>query len=212
MSAPLNRIRALLAMAEGKANPHEAANAARLAASLMAEHGITMEQLGRTPSGNRTSVGRYCRGLDEWQNLVMSAAAEAFGCSSFVSGEGPTFFGKGDAPSAAAEVFSWLVEEMRRVGLRSEHWKHGKNRQFMLGMAITVADRLVAKDETPEWALVRASTAEAEMMEEIPGLKKSRPRSAAHLVRDDEGYMAVVAGLIAGFEIDLGTHKPLSDA
>lgn len=81
-SALVDRVRKLLAMAEGTGNPNEADAFSRKAAELIAEHRISPEQL-RSSSGGDLAVdefelgrGAYVRG----RLALLQAVAEAHGC------------------------------------------------------------------------------------------------------------------------------------
>jgi Protein of unknown function (DUF2786) len=210
----LEQIRKLLAMTtERGCSEQEAASAAKFAARLMAKHGITQEKLG-AKSENEEHKFCFSRGHDDWQRLVAGGVSKKFGCAVYADFDGVVFFGRGDAPKTAGEVWSWLVQEMPRVALRQKAWTHGNTPKYMMGMATTVAWRLNEQDadnaedaEADKYAIVRADTAEQEMMDAHPELEHSTELSKK--IQDDKSDVAFLMGLIDGAGVALGTEKAL---
>jgi hypothetical protein len=210
----LEQIRKLLAMTtERGCSEAEAAAAAKFAARLMAKHGITQEKLG-AKSENEEHHFCFSRGEDTWQRLVAGGVSKKFGCAVYADFQGVVFFGRGELPKAAGVVWSWLVVEMPRVALRQKAWVHGNMSKYMMGMATTVAFRLNEQDadnaedaEADKYAIVRADTADKEMMDAHPELEHSDELSKK--LEDDHRDVAFLMGLIDGAQVALSNEKAL---
>jgi hypothetical protein len=210
----LEQIRKLLAMTtERGCTESEAATAAKMAARLMAKHGITQEKLG-AKSENEEHHFCFSRGEDSWQRVVAGGVSKKFGCAVYADFNGVVFFGRGELPKAAGVVWSWLVTEMPRVALRQKAWTRGNMSKYMMGMAITVALRLNEQDagnaedaEADRYAIVRADTANKEMMEAHPDLQETTDLSKK--LDSDKNDIAFLMGLIDGAQVALGTEKAI---
>jgi len=73
VNAIREKIKKLLAVAEGQANEHESARAMELASSLMMRHGIDRESLGEKPT---VGEGSYFPIDYKWHRTT----AQAVGC------------------------------------------------------------------------------------------------------------------------------------
>lgn len=205
----LEKIRKLLAMTTANGcSEHEAANAARMAARLMLEHGIEQERLG-AKSENEEHKFAFSRGADQWQRMVAGGVAKKFGCAVYADFDGVVFFGRGEAPQGAGEVWTWLVHEMPRIALQQKAWKHGDMQKYMLGMATTVCFRLNVKDraDTDRFAIVRAETADEEMTAAHPELEETK--ELAKRLEKDSDSVAFLVGMLDGAKVPLGTEKAL---
>lgn len=209
----IDKIRKLLNMTtENGCSESEAANAAIAAARLMNTHGIEMESIG-VKSENGTYMGRFGRGLLDWQINLGTPVAKEFGCACYIEGDqGMVFFGRGDAPEAAAATFEFLVGEMPRIGLANREHIKGQFKHYMLGMAFTVGTRLMKPDESDEceeFSIVRADSAREEMDREIDGLWDC-DLSAKALKRAKESTgNAYLLGILDGHLVPLGDSKQI---
>jgi hypothetical protein len=151
------KIRKLLAMAEGSANPNEADAFSRKAAELIAAHRIDPERLRARPDdplGVRTiPVGRgaYVRA----RLALLQAVADAYGCRVvFQAGASGTvalvagFTSDLDTTevlytSLHAQASARMAAEQRRTGAATQRWR----RSFLFGYAAEVARMLQASEQ-----------------------------------------------------------------
>lgn len=82
-SAIIERVKKLLAMAQGKANEHEAATASAMAQKLMEDHNIDMAVLGKSGKGTQGAARKDQKekgGLYGWQRDLWRGCAELNMC------------------------------------------------------------------------------------------------------------------------------------
>lgn len=159
----LNRVRKLLAVAnDGRGNENEAANAAAMAQSIIAEYGLEMAQLADKPSDDpsakRTKASHNRAAMYSYQRKLMEAIAAAYFCRYFINEEHAESFGKmrkvkrhvllGRAINvqAATMVYDYLVDTMDRLLPWQGMEKRGKNALLWLdGCSDRLAERMKQK-------------------------------------------------------------------
>lgn len=116
ISSIQEKIQKLLALGRGKANESESMQALNLAMRLMAEHGISEDQL-RSPEQKAEiieSVKFEYRGV--WQPLCAKAASYLFPSDVLIYKRGPltlmSFIGRADNVLAAQEVMAHLIYQI----------------------------------------------------------------------------------------------------
>lgn len=207
----IRRIEALLAKTKSNGcTEAEAAAATGLAAKLMLKYGIQQEKLGRKTE-NQEHRFSFSRGNDEWQRLVAGGVAKKFGCACYADFDSIVFFGKDEAPKGAGITWSWLVNEMPRVALREKAWQLKNLQRYMMGMATMVCVRLNTKDnsETGRFAIVRADTADEEMMKAHPDLEDSKEISKKIVRQIDSAEFLL--GMIHGSKVALDDNKAIEN-
>ena len=113
-----DKIRKLLAMGakDSGATEDEAETAMKIAASLMAKHGIEASTLGAQAEANKARWGtRIDKMMKTHQIMLASAAGVLYGCG-FVTHDrgatGLTFIGRPDNIDAAEETLMWLMRQV----------------------------------------------------------------------------------------------------
>jgi Protein of unknown function (DUF2786) len=115
----IDRIHKLLNMTSAKGcTEDEAETALRMAAGLMAKHGIQEDQLNKAEIKNLARIGRrVSQDFKRYQLLTAQAAGELFGCKMVLYGRGKygfEFIGRPDNLEAAESTMFWLLEQLER--------------------------------------------------------------------------------------------------
>lgn len=107
------KIKKLLALGRGKANESESMQALNLAMRLMAEHGISEDQLA-TPERRETVIsGKIFEIRGVWQIRCAQAAAQLFPTGVLISGDSGVYFvGRPSNIQAAQEVMAHLIYQI----------------------------------------------------------------------------------------------------
>lgn len=219
--ALIDRVRKLLAMAEGTSNANEADAFSRKAAALIADHRIRPEQLNDTPTGDlrldEVELGRgaYVRG----RLALLQAIAEAQGCKVVfqVRRSGTVAFVAGfrsdlDAVgllyhSLHSQASSRMARVKRSTAAATQQWR----RSFLFGYADQIHTMLAA---TTQEATDRLHPASAT----LPALR-ARERRVDEFARKQFGRVvaarrpkaATPQGFVAGREAasraDLGRPR-----
>jgi hypothetical protein len=217
----IDRVRKLLAMAEGTSNGNEADAFSRKAAELIAEHRIQPEQLREAPSGDlrldEVELGRgaYVRG----RLALLQAIAETQGCKVvFQAGRSGTvafvagFRSDLDAVgllyhSLHSQASSRMARVRRSTAAATQQWR----RSFLFGYADQIHTRL---DDTTREATDRLHPSSAA----LPALR-ARERRVDEFARRQFGRVvaarrpkaATPQGFVAGREAasraDLGRPR-----
>lgn len=113
----IDRIHKLLNMtAENGCTEDEAETALRMAAGLMAKHGIEQNQLSKVEVKNLAKIGRrISQEFKRYQILLADAAASLYGCTClrYSNGKyGIEFVGRPDNIEAAEETMFWLLSQV----------------------------------------------------------------------------------------------------
>lgn len=222
MSAIHDKIRKLLAMAEGQANENESAQAMKLASALMMKHGIDQSDI-RDP--DKVIEGSWFDVDHQWQRLCASASGELYGTVPFYSHNRKTFryAGRPENVDASQDTLAFILLQVDQ--LYKHHLPKGMSKQeraeyrrtFKLSCAMRVLRRAqdivkeqcsVDGDNTPSGSTALVIVAhreqlEAEVNEHLNAAgatsRKTRPLSVK-LTRGS------VEGFAAGDNVDLN-HK-----
>jgi hypothetical protein len=219
--ALIDRVRKLLAMAEGTSNSNEADAFSRKAAELIAEHRIRPEQLNDTPTGDlrldEVELGRgaYVRG----RLALLQAIAEGQGCKVVfqVRRSGTVAFVAGfrsdlDAVgllyhSLHSQASSRMARVRRSTAAATQQWR----RSFLFGYADQIHTMLAATTQEATDRLHPSSAA-------LPALR-ARERRVDEFARKQFGRVvaarrpkaATPQGFVAGREAasraDLGRPR-----
>lgn len=214
-----DKIRKLLALAEGAGTEAEAANAAGRAAALMARHQIEqadVDTLVRDVDDPMTQVETEGAGrLSGWRKTLSSGVA--IGCGTYVltviGGKSRTrFYGRASDVETSLYLFATLTREIERLAKRNAAGKGAAYANaYKLGAATTIYRRFEAmRRETIEQArhegassaaLVKVGDSSA--LAEKFALQYGMKVSSARLDRcsDSEGYNA---GQADGRRVSLG--------
>lgn len=200
----INKIRAILAKTvENGCSEEEAASAVKFAAKLMAEHGIEMESINMEPKEYSKVSSDFGRGDRDWQATVGTQVAILFGNASYWDEDADcmVFFGK-VGTKIAAEVFQFLIKEMRRIAIEFKAYKLTSPKAFYKGMALSVCKRLREREQTveEEWALMRAEDARKEMYENSG--EDLRPTKHRKQKDSADFYLGIFAGTVVPLGID----------
>ena len=222
----LRKAKALLALAEGNgATEGEATNAAIAASRLISRYEMSEEELKEGDDWEEVIVP-FGRDRSLWQEIVGSGLSKRFGCAAYVTHDSVVFCGRGAGPFACADAFGFLKREMHRIA-RSKKGVLGVTAGFMLGMSVTVSNRLLdslegepyeeemktEEDARTDMAiLVSHHSAQEELLAKTPNLRpkpqKEMDREIKQTVKD--GW-DVRQGMHAGMEVPLGVEKPLAN-
>ncbi len=120
----LEKIRKCLALSKSS-NEHEAAAALRQAQKLMAQHGVSDDEMLAAEAGEQATRAGAARQPAAWETTLAARVAEAFGCGVFFRahlsfGEW-VFVGTGAAYEVAKYCFDVLFRQVKRA--RAEHIK-----------------------------------------------------------------------------------------
>jgi len=203
------KIRKLLALAEGAANEHESASAAAMAARLMERHSITEAHIQRADDSAPETLPFYnagptARNRAVWRGRLSLAILKAHGGYVYWRGPHLVAVGRRVDVEAARVVFEYCAAEVE--SLTATHAR-GRGRSFAngfrqgcVGAVIVAIDREraalraeMSAEGVSETALVVVDTRAAEAREAAGKLKTVRPARA-----DTQGY---VAGRSAGEDI-----------
>jgi len=159
----INRVRKLLAVAnDGRGNENEAANAAAMAQSIIAEYGLEMAQLADTPSSDpsasRSKTSHNRAAMYSYQRSLMEAVAKVYFCRHFIIEEHAESFGKMRKVKrhallgrniniqVATMVYDYLIDTMDRLLPYQGMEKRGKNALLWLdGCSSRLISRLDQK-------------------------------------------------------------------
>jgi hypothetical protein len=157
----VDKIKKLLALAEGNQNHHERQNAMQFAAALLAKHNLTIAELGsREFASTVTSVEVFIN-LERWVENVLGAACMLF-YTDYYTGKRqnsrgtwqkiPIFVGTRDNIEVTLEMATWLLNSIRTESNKA-YKSASERRSFRLGAAHTLSMRafdLVWDERTQE--------------------------------------------------------------
>ena len=225
----IEKIKKLLNLSKS-ANEHEAANAAAVAASLMAQHQISVASLGEEEDAAAISVGTFKIDASghrkvTWKGRLAFGVASSFGCQYYWSGAHPTMVGRSSDVDAVKYIYMYLVREVNR--LAEESWEayrfndfesaRAYKTSFRTGASMIVQQRLqesrkenLAKEKVDAGllkmnAIVKVEGDDRAIKEFYKDLSKNfRPFKASNTVGSITGLNA---GKNAGKGINLGGNK-----
>ena len=153
----LNKIRGLLAMAEGQANENESLQAMALASQLMTKYGIEQDQLKGPKKVSMAGEGDMIDLFKIHHRILAQAVGELFGCKTlnYNKVKKLSFVGRPENVEACEVTFSWVVmqvealykEALPRGMPQTERAQYRKS--FKLACAGRVYDRCVKLADQP---------------------------------------------------------------
>lgn len=132
----LRRIRKLLAVAEGKANIHESATAAEMAAKLMAKYNVERSDVLLREMGSDDIISHCAsdsrKTVPLWMNRLGVSVARAYDCESCLDRDGQgrlqiAFLGYRDDTLIADWVFTFLIHQ---IDYLSKKYRREKRKQL----------------------------------------------------------------------------------
>lgn len=215
----LNRIRGLLAKADGGATAEECQVYSEKAAELMAKHAVDLAMVSDSAPVDDPVVHLAIRLTGSYENpkaILLAAMAKPMSCSVIHghNGELHLFGHRSDAEHVKALFHLLLVQALRGVAIARPAYSRGASsvaayrRAYLAGFATAIAVRMTAgraqavREHTAagtggELVLVRrADEAKALQRETFPRTRVSRPRYSSV-----GGY---AAGMAAGGRADFG--------
>ncbi|HFL2515555.1 TPA: DUF2786 domain-containing protein [Clostridioides difficile] len=200
----INKIRKLLALAEGNSSYKEAESAALKAQALMSKYNIDLIELDLEE--NSEKIGIYYENINSqrsWKYKLATVIADNFRCKTFVIGTKKFgFYGRDLDAEIAKEVFSFLFKKGHKLANKivSERKKEGDSvegiyNSYVLGYVTGINAKL--EEQSTKLALVISKEVEEEFksysMQENMGTKKS-----PSLIKNDVDYIAYKNGLVDG--------------
>jgi hypothetical protein len=143
----LERIRKMLAMAEGQGNVNEAATAAAMAEKTMRHYQISeaevlVEQLDKGDVED-VWVDNGTRSMPTWVDWIAVGVARAVECEVTRGRGSHRFYGVGGDAYVAAEMMKYLVKEVHRLAKKFPG-DRGERGSFRRGAGSALQDRLEA--------------------------------------------------------------------
>lgn len=214
-----DKIRKLLALADGKANDNESQRALELAHKLMMEHGIEQSQLegSKKQSAGASPLTQFDR---DWQLTCASTAAVLYGVRCITRGSSGFYFvGRPDNNEMALLTTAYLIAQVESLykqllpkGLSQKEralWRRDFKRAASARVWYRVKDFIdVSASQSSGTALV---IHKSQLNEEIDdyltsvGANIGKSRRRAKEYRSPE---ATYAGVVAGDSVDF--HKTVS--
>lgn len=210
------RIAKLLALGRNNSNEHEADAALRLAAKMMAEHGIKESDV----SQSKIIQGSTLISDKIWKRTLASAASTLYGTSIIFNGDFSefSFVGSDAHNEASRETYLWLVDQVQflyknyppkglSVSDRAHHRKKFKdacaNRIFV--RAVLIMESL-AQENIPGTSLVVLAEVKQRFIEndaavDAMGAKESKRHKTVATV--DRTSVSAAIGIRAGDSVEL---------
>jgi Protein of unknown function (DUF2786) len=157
----IEKIRKLLALAEGNQNQHERESAMHFAMELLAKHNLTTSEVqGAAVETSISEVEGDFR-LEPWVRIILSAASTLYYTAVYISPrydywrrtyrDVPVFVGTADNIAVTIEVASWLINSVRLESNRAYKTPY-ERRSFRVGAADKLFERavdLIEAEQTP---------------------------------------------------------------
>jgi len=209
----LARVKKLLNLSRNAgASEHEAATALEMAQRIMAEHGISADDLAASEAAEAFVKSGAAVRVAAWESWLAAGLAEAFGCDVLHHGRRGgqwSFIGTGGGPEIAAYAFhvlrrqclqaraAYIAEHMRRVTVRANKVRRAD--MYCEGWVSTaMAKALPVRQSTEAQQAIKALTAQ-----KYGALEKLKPvdRNEGRKLKAHE-IMDHLRGRSAGKEID----------
>jgi hypothetical protein len=145
----VEKIKKLLALADGNQNEHERAVAMQFAMELLAKHNLSMSEVKDTDFGTKTDEFVSDFRLDPWVRVVIRAACKLYYTEVYTSTRYDlwgrklrvaVFVGTTENIAVTMEVAGWLVSSIRNESNRA-YKEQFERRSFRLGAADRILDR-----------------------------------------------------------------------
>lgn len=169
----LERIKKLLRLAQNAGSEHEAANAARRASQLMAQHEIHAASINLDSPDEKRAVEEidkchpvtFTKKRVAWHLRIASAVAASYGAECYTNGgydgaeeNGIRFFGRLSAVQAAAYTTQYLIRKVEEItdkqapqGLYARRYRNA----FRLGCASRIGARIDEEAQAEKQKLSR---------------------------------------------------------
>lgn len=202
----LKKLRKCMALSRS-ANEHEAAAALNVARRLMAEHGITEDDVALAEIAEATARGSRTRRPAQWESFLCAAVRRSFGVSAFVDEAGDwCFVGRGAAPEVARYAWTVLFRQLRAaraayIATRLKRCTTARKRVradlYCQGWALAVHQAISALVPKPEPDELVARY----LAEHYPNLAPIQPRSRQ--ARGRVAHADLINGYAAGDAVEL---------
>ena len=146
----VEKIKKLLALADGNQNEHEREVAMQFAMDLLAKHNLTMSQVECDISKLSTIAVDGDFRLDPWVRIILQAACKLYYTEFYISEridyfryckvKLPVFIGTAENITVTMDVATWLVNSVRK----ESNWAYkdpSERRSFRLGAADRILER-----------------------------------------------------------------------
>jgi hypothetical protein len=155
-TAIVNKIRKLLALADGNKNEHERDRAMEAAMDLLARHNLSVSHIKPDDVAHDVQAVRAKFSLDVWARTVLSAACQLYYTTYYIKHEAtydwwsgyrdikyPMLVGTEENIAVTIEMCTWLLDSIRKESNRT--YKNDKlRRSFRLGAADKLEERACA--------------------------------------------------------------------
>lgn len=148
----VEKIRKLLALADGNQNEHEREVAMQFAMDLLAKHNLTLSHLENDMSHLSTMEVDGDFRLDPWVRIVLKAACKLYYTEVYISGRYdylswrkvnvPVFVGTAENIAVTMEVATWLMNSIRKESNRAYRDEY-ERRSFRMGAADRIFERAI---------------------------------------------------------------------
>jgi len=200
----LNRIKKLLALAEGKANEQESQSALLLARKMLAENGLRMDQIEPEKTGiTESSVSHGKRRNHQWGRLAIiirkNFPVDVWWTLGGEGEKGITFCGEPEKVAIAKAVYETAQKQASRLGARYAKAKKdqgketkGAKKAFIEGFLDGLSRGFDQQNqENPEWGLVLVKPQAIEdYLKEQGMVMSSVPPSSAKEPKDRQARRA----------------------
>lgn len=110
-----DKIRKLLALGEGNANEAEAAQAMKMASTLMMRHGIEQDELRTTEQRAKVVQSEAQEASSDWHVYCAQAAAKLYGVKPLKTPTGFLFVGRSDNNDAAMDTTVFIILQVEQL-------------------------------------------------------------------------------------------------
>lgn len=141
--AVIEKIRKLLALAEGNANEHEREVAMRFAMDLLGKHNLSIAQMEKESLTHSVCAIEGQFRLERWIQHILDAVCELYYTDYYISVRRTAMFvGTPENIAVTIDVAAWLIESIRKESNRLYRDNH-QRRSFRLGAAWKIMLRAI---------------------------------------------------------------------
>jgi len=174
----IQKIRKLLALAEGNKNEHEREVAMQFAMELLSKHNLSVAQVQGQALQNSVCAVEGDFRLERWIQYVLDAACALYYTDYYISTRKTAMFvGTPENIAVSIDVAQWLLESIRKESNRLYKDPY-QRRSFRLGAAFKIFDR----------AIVLVIEEERSTKSKMPGTSVTIVRN--QLERANQDYMS----------------------
>lgn len=213
MSAMIDKIKKLLALAGNNSNDQEASRAMEMASALMMKHGIEADQL--KDKKIELITGMQFADSKKFHKILSASLAQLMGCQGMWSqhNEAVSFMGRPENVEAAEQLHVFVILQIESLYKRSlpkglmQRERASYRADFKMAAATRVANRVAdilrgqsidGSSESRALVVNHRSQLAAEIAEVLQGRKQARPTRHTYKSGD-----ALIAGRIAGDQVEL---------